>query len=209
LFGARGGALIAGKAGYAIGCVLAATVLLVSGYAFHVERQLGDVSSSRVDAGGPQVGDMNILLMGLESRTYGNGEPLPKTLEDAMHIGSIGGDTTGVVGNATAQSETVRSATQVFYGAGASANGAKIAKYFGVTAAAAPALPSGHVEVLLGPATTGIPAGLASSASGSGPGGSTPTPSASPSATSAANNGQAGGAVTVKATAPFGIPCVD
>jgi hypothetical protein len=40
---------------------------------------------------------MNILLMGLESRTYWNGEPLPKTLEDAMHIGSIGGDTTNTL----------------------------------------------------------------------------------------------------------------
>jgi len=528
VFRAHSGALIAGKAGYAISCLLAATVLLVSGYAFHVERQVGDVSSSHVDAGGPQVGDMNILLMGLESRTYWNGEPLPKALEDAMHIGSVGGDTTntlillhiydngqkaigfsiprddvvtmygthgyggttakideaygdamswelqqlqqdgqaakmsrdqlyfeaneagraaeietveqltgahidhfaelnlwgfyelasifgpvevclkepaydpdfsgadipagyhalsasqalafvrqrenlpngdldrthrqqavldyviwkvkhqnllsdlvegnallndlktfmitsggwnivafatemqnltghnlvfqtlpiqatennvmlngrlqdinvvdpgyikqvvhntfypapaapksrpsgpaknaapippsstvtvdvynggtvtglatsvsqalvsagykaGMVGNATDQSESVRSATQVFYGAGASANGAKIATYFGVTATAAPALPSGHVEVLLGPGTTGVPAGLSSSAAGSGAGSSSPATSAPPTApaTSAANNGQAGGAVTVKANAPYGIPCVD
>ena len=47
-----------------------------------------------MDSGGPKVGDMNILLMGLESRTYWNGQPLPKTLEDLMHVGSIGGDTT-------------------------------------------------------------------------------------------------------------------
>jgi LCP family protein required for cell wall assembly len=527
VFGAHGRALIVGKAGYAISCLLAATVLLVSGYAFNVEHQLGDVSSSHVDAGGPQVGDMNILLMGLESRTYWNGEPLPKTLEDAMHIGSIGGDTTntlillhiydngqkaigfsiprddvvtmygthgyggatakideaygdamswelqqlqqngqaaklsrdqlyfeaneagraaeietveqltgvhidhfaelnlwgfyelanifgpvevclkepaydpdfsganipagyhaltasqalafvrqrenlpngdldrthrqqavldyviwkvkhqnlisdlvegtallndlktfmitsggwnivqfatemqnltghnlvfqtlpiqatennvmlngrsqdidvvdpayikqvvhntfnpapappkshpsapaknaapipppstvtvdvynggnvtglatsvsdalvsagykaGAVNNATAQSEPVRSATQVFYGAGAAANGAKIAKYFGVTTTAAAALPSGHVEILLGPDTTGVPAGLGSAASGSAAPSSSPA-STSPSATptSAANNGQAGGAVTVKANAPYGIPCVD
>jgi LCP family protein required for cell wall assembly len=525
VFGAHGRALIVRKAGYAISCLLAVTVLLVSGYAFNVEHQLGDVSSSHVDAGGPQVGDMNILLMGLESRTYWNGEPLPKTLEDAMHIGSVGGDTTntlillhiydngqkaigfsiprddvvtmygthgyggasakideaygdamswelqqlqqdgqaaklsrdqlyfeaneagraaeidtvqqltgvhidhfaelnlwgfyelasifgpvevclkepaydpgfsganipagyhalsasqalafvrqrenlpngdldrthrqqavldyviwkvkhqnlisdlvegnallndlktfmitsggwnivqfatemqnltghnlvfqtlpiqatennvmlngrlqdinivdpayikqvvhntfnpapappeshpsapvknaapipppstvtvdvyngasvtglatsvsqalvsagykaGAVDNATAQSEPVRSATQVFYGAGAAANGAKIATYFGVTATAAAALPSGHVEVLLGPDTTGVPPGLGSSASGSGAPSSSPATSASPSP-SAANNGQAGGAVTVKANAPYGIPCVD
>jgi LytR cell envelope-related transcriptional attenuator len=114
----------------------------------------------------------------------------------------------GAVGNATAQSEPVRSATQVFYGAGAAANGAKIATYFGVTATAAAALPSGHVEVLLGPDTTGVPAGLGSSASGSGAPSSSPATSASPSP-SAANNGQAGGAVAVKANAPYGIPCVD
>jgi hypothetical protein len=65
VFGAHGRARIVGKAGYAICCLLAATVLLVSGYAFNVEHQLGDVSSSHVDAGGPQAGDMNILLMGL------------------------------------------------------------------------------------------------------------------------------------------------
>jgi len=97
MFRAHGGTLIAGKVGYVAGCLLAATVMLVSGYAFHVERQLGDVSSSNVDAGGPQVGDMNILLMGLESRTYWNGEPLPKTLEDIMHVGSVGGDTTNTL----------------------------------------------------------------------------------------------------------------
>jgi LCP family protein required for cell wall assembly len=91
------GSLLAGKIGYAASCVLAATALLVSGYAFHVEGQVSDVASSHVDAGGPQVGDMNILLMGLESRTYWNGQPLPKTLEDIMHVGSIGGDTTNTL----------------------------------------------------------------------------------------------------------------
>jgi LCP family protein required for cell wall assembly len=91
------GSLLAGKIGYAASCVLAGTALLVSGYAFHVEGQVGDVASSHVDAGGPQVGDMNILLMGLESRTYWNGQPLPRTLEDIMHVGSIGGDTTNTL----------------------------------------------------------------------------------------------------------------
>jgi hypothetical protein len=51
VFGAHGRALIVGKVGYAISCLLAATVLLVSGYAFNIEHQLGDVSSSHVDAG--------------------------------------------------------------------------------------------------------------------------------------------------------------
>lgn len=93
--------LLAGKIGYAASCVLAATALLVSGYAFHVEGQVSDVASSHVDAGGPQVGDMNILLMGLESRTYWNGQPLPRALTDIMHAGSaelgVGGDTTNTL----------------------------------------------------------------------------------------------------------------
>jgi LCP family protein required for cell wall assembly len=95
------GSLLAGKIGYAASCVLAATALLVSGYAFHVEGQVGDVASSHVDAGGPQVGDMNILLMGLESRTYWSGQPLPRTLTDIMHTGSaalgVGGNTTNTL----------------------------------------------------------------------------------------------------------------
>ncbi|HEX4396810.1 MAG TPA: LCP family protein, partial [Trebonia sp.] len=95
------GSLLAGKIGYAASCVLAATALLVSGYAFHLEGQVGDVASSRVDAGGPQVGDMNILLMGLESRTYWNGQPLPRALTDIMHAGSaalgVGGNTTNTL----------------------------------------------------------------------------------------------------------------
>jgi LCP family protein required for cell wall assembly len=40
---------------------------------------------------------MNILLMGLESRTYWNGEPLPRGLEDIMHIGSVGGNATNTL----------------------------------------------------------------------------------------------------------------
>jgi LCP family protein required for cell wall assembly len=110
----------------------------------------------------------------------------------------------GAVGQPSAQSFTVTAATQVFYGAGASANAAKIAHYFGVTATAGNSLPAGHVEVLLGTTSTAVPAGLGSSSSG------TTSPSLSPSttATPAANNGAAGGAVTVKQGAPYGIPCV-
>jgi LCP family protein required for cell wall assembly len=105
----------------------------------------------------------------------------------------------GAVSNASAQSQTTTAGTQVFYGAGASANAAKIANYFGATARALASLPPGHVEVLLGTGSTVVPAGLAPAS----------TPATSPSATtSAGNNGAAGGAVTVTAKAKFGIPCV-
>ena len=87
----------------------------------------------------------------------------------------------------------------MFYGAGASANAARIAGYFGVTAAALSSLPAGHVEVLLGTGSAIVPAGLAPAAS----------PTATPSAGSTAgNNGAAGSAVTVTPNAKFGIPCV-
>jgi len=93
--------------------------------------------------------------------------------------------------------EASSTATEVFYGSGASANAAKIANYFGATAKAVSSLAAGHVEVLLGTGATEVPSALA------------PASSASSSASgSAGNNGAAGGAVTVAAKAKYGIPCV-
>ena len=43
--------------------------MLVAGYAHYVEHKVSGLASSNVDTGGPQTGAMNILLMGLESRT--------------------------------------------------------------------------------------------------------------------------------------------
>ena len=112
----------------------------------------------------------------------------------------------GAVSNPSAQAQTVASATQVFYGAGASANAAKLAGYFGATAGAASSVPAGHVEVLLGTSSAAVPPALSSPAPGSStasPGPGSPTPSASSPAPR-----QAAPAVTVTANAPFGIPCV-
>jgi LCP family protein required for cell wall assembly len=106
----------------------------------------------------------------------------------------------GVTGNAPT-SQTVTAGSQVFYGAGASANAAKIAGDFGATATPLASLRAGHVEILLGTSATGVPPGIAPATSDS----SSATPSAS---ASAADNGQAGGAITVGANAKFGIPCV-
>jgi LCP family protein required for cell wall assembly len=106
----------------------------------------------------------------------------------------------GAVTNASAQTQATVAGTQVFYGAGTSANAAKIADYFGATAAALASLPAGHVEVLLGTGATVVPATLTASSAAAA--------SASASATSAGNNGAAGGAVTVAAKAKYGIPCV-
>jgi LCP family protein required for cell wall assembly len=108
----------------------------------------------------------------------------------------------GAIGDAPA-GQTVVADTEVFYGAGASANAAKIAAKVGATARPLASLPAGHVEVLLGTASTVVPAGLSSSTSGSS---GTTAPAAQSSA--AANNGAAGSAVTVGANAKYGIPCV-
>jgi LCP family protein required for cell wall assembly len=109
----------------------------------------------------------------------------------------------GAIADAPA-GQTATSATQVFYGAGASANAAKIAAKVGATASALASLPAGHVEVLLGTASTVVPAGLSSSSSSS----TTPSGGATPAPSSTSNNGAAGGAVTVGANAKYGIPCV-
>ena len=108
----------------------------------------------------------------------------------------------GAVEDASAQSQTPVTGTEVFYGAGASANAAKIATDFGTTAKALASLSAQHVEVLLGTGSTVVPAALTPTASPSSP--SSPSPSSS----SAADNGAAGGAVTVAANAKYGIPCV-
>ncbi|HLH83607.1 MAG TPA: LCP family protein [Trebonia sp.] len=97
MFGARGGAAIAGKAGYALCCAFASLVMVASGFAYYVKSQVASIGGSSVISGGASVGAMNILLMGLESRTYWNGEPLPRGLEDIMHIGSVGGNATNTL----------------------------------------------------------------------------------------------------------------
>jgi LCP family protein required for cell wall assembly len=103
MFRARGGAAIAGKAGYALGCVAASLALVVSGFAYYVKTQVDNISgsdaisSSSSSPSTPLTGPMNILLMGLESRTYWSGQPLPKNLEDIMHIGDVGGDATNTL----------------------------------------------------------------------------------------------------------------
>jgi len=109
----------------------------------------------------------------------------------------------GAVTNASAQTQATAAGTQVFYGAGTSANAAKIADYFGATAASLASLPAGHVEVLLGTGATVVPATLSPSSAASAA-----SASSSASASSAGNNGAAGGALTVTAQAKYGIPCV-
>ena len=125
----------------------------------------------------------------------------------------------GAIENASQQSQAVATGTQVFYGAGASANAAKIAKYFGTTATALMSLPAGHVEVLLGSSSTEVPAGLAPSSSSTASTQSTgaqvigtqaaassaATPTATPSAGSGSGSGDSS---AVAPNAPFGIPCV-
>ncbi len=122
----------------------------------------------------------------------------------------------GAVLNASAQSQVVEAGTQVFYGAGASANAAKVATAFGTTAIALTSLPAEHVEVLIGSASTAVPAALTPSTSSTAStqavgarliGTQVAVSSAAKlkSAPSGSQSGSNGGPTTVAPSAQFGI----
>jgi hypothetical protein len=113
-----------------------------------------------------------------------NGGSTPGLAGDVSTALVKDGFTAGQVSNTTAVT-----ATQVLYGTGAAASGAKIASLFGVSATASAAVAPGHVQVNLG-ATARVP-------------GATASPSNS--ATALPTTGAQGGAVIAK----NGIPCVD
>src|ERR1700751_1903380 len=97
-----GGSLIAGKVGYAVSCAVAAVVLVVSGYAYKVVSLADGIGGGVGISNGASVGAMNILLMGLESRTDSQGHTLSAGLLAAMHAGSVYGvNNLGVGGQAT------------------------------------------------------------------------------------------------------------
>ena len=99
------GKMIAGKLFYGLVCLLAAVLLVLSGYAHKVvglttmlEKGISIPGSSTVGAGGT-VGAMNILVMGLESRTNYQGQTLPNDLLTAMHAGSAAAVSAGQLGS--------------------------------------------------------------------------------------------------------------
>jgi LCP family protein required for cell wall assembly len=97
-----GGSLIAGKVGYAVTCAVAAIVLVVSGYAYKTVSLVDGLGGGIGISNGASVGAMNILLMGLESRTNYQGQTLSAGLLAAMHAGSVQGvEQQGVGGQAT------------------------------------------------------------------------------------------------------------
>ena len=159
-----------------------------------------------------------------------NGNPGASGLADQVSQALAGlGYKAGKVANSSAQSQAVEPATQIFYGAGASADAQQIALQFGTAATALSTLPAGHVEVLIGSAVTQVPAGIASSST---PSAATQavgaqavgaqvigvraagvraaaSQAATPAPSSTAGTGSdTGGSVTVAPNAPYGIPCV-
>jgi anionic cell wall polymer biosynthesis LytR-Cps2A-Psr (LCP) family protein len=93
--------LIAGKALYGVLCLFAAVLLVVAGYAHKVVGQVNATGQGITIKGGSTsvTGAMNILVMGLESRTDYRGQTLPNSLLTAMHAGSASAVSAGQVGS--------------------------------------------------------------------------------------------------------------
>ena len=89
MFSARVGRIIAGKVGYTVSCLLAAVLLVVSGYAHKAVADLNALGGGITIGGSSSVGAMNILVMGLESRTNFQGQCLSSALLTAMHAGNV------------------------------------------------------------------------------------------------------------------------
>ena len=95
--GMPGGTALAGKAGYGLACVLAAVVLMASAAGHFAKQATDSIGSSKVLADGKSAGEMNILIMGLESRTYWDGTPIDHHLQYTLHVGSEGGQATNTL----------------------------------------------------------------------------------------------------------------
>ena len=90
--------LIATKVGYIATCFVAAVALVVAGYAHQVVGLVSSTGQGISISGSPSIGAMNILVMGLESRTDYYGNTLPNSLLTAMHAGNASAVSAGEVG---------------------------------------------------------------------------------------------------------------
>jgi anionic cell wall polymer biosynthesis LytR-Cps2A-Psr (LCP) family protein len=86
--GLKLGPITVGKVGYVVACIVSATILVVAGYAHEVvglTNALGDGVSL---GSAPSIGPMNILVMGLESRTNFQGQDLSVQQLTETHSGN-------------------------------------------------------------------------------------------------------------------------
>ena len=89
MFSARVGRMIAGKVVYTVSCLLAAVLVIVAGFAHKTVAAFDAFGDGVTIGGSSSVGAMNILVMGLESRTNFQGQCLSESLLVAMHAGSV------------------------------------------------------------------------------------------------------------------------
>lgn len=89
---------VAARTGYALLCFLAVVTIVVAGYAYNFGGLVKATGKGIAIAGAPSVGAMNVLVMGLESRTDYEGNTLPNSLLTAMHAGRASAVAAGKVG---------------------------------------------------------------------------------------------------------------
>src|SRR5215469_4592009 len=99
MFSARGAALFAGKVLYGVLCLVAGGILVVAGIARNEVTLVRASAKGVALPGGKTVGAMNILVMGLESRTNYEGQVLPNSLLTAMHAGRASSVAAGQIGS--------------------------------------------------------------------------------------------------------------
>jgi LCP family protein required for cell wall assembly len=90
-----------GRVGYVVSCVLAVAVLAAGGLCYLAVSDVSAISSSNAIISGPSIGAQNILLMGVESRRYWNGDILPASILQQLHAGNARAVANGTGGNAT------------------------------------------------------------------------------------------------------------
>ena len=92
------GSVTLGKVIYAAECLIAGTLIVVSGYAHDVVNLTHQISDGVAISDSPSVGAMNILVMGLESRTNFEGQNLTVHQLHETHSGNEGNVAAGKTG---------------------------------------------------------------------------------------------------------------
>ena len=92
-----GGKTLLGKIGYGASCAFASLILIAAGVGYYAQNQVDGIGLSNVLTGGQSTGAMNILIMGLESRTYWDGTPIDHHLQHILSLGSAGGEATNTL----------------------------------------------------------------------------------------------------------------
>jgi anionic cell wall polymer biosynthesis LytR-Cps2A-Psr (LCP) family protein len=90
---------LVGKALYGLGCVIASVVLVVGGVAYYGTKKVDSLGTSPNLSGGPSTGPMNILIMGLESRTYWDGTSVDHHIATILHTGTAADNNGGNAAN--------------------------------------------------------------------------------------------------------------
>jgi anionic cell wall polymer biosynthesis LytR-Cps2A-Psr (LCP) family protein len=90
---------LAGKALFGLACIAAVVVLVVSGVAYYGTNAVNALGTSPNLSTGPSTGPMNILIIGLESRTYWDGTSIDHHIATILHTGTAADNNGGNAAN--------------------------------------------------------------------------------------------------------------